>query len=614
MSYRKRLKERAKNSVKEHYGIWVILCVLFTVITGGEVFTYEYQWNVPAAEESMGFDGIRNQFANIMATMLAGNKEEGKRLADENIRAQVEASRTNKRAVMGRSRGVFSKLVNRFTSGAFLVSLTVGISSIVGSDSAAVMLLIIGSLLLMFAVWFLVINLFQVIMIRMFLEGMRYEKIHTQRALFLLKVRKWVRAGLTMFAATTLECLWWFTIIGGVIKHYSYYMVPYIVAENPGITAKEGITLSRNLMRGHKWELFVLQLSLLGWEILSVMTGGLAGIFFAAPYRRAVYCEYYARLRSIGKEKRVPGVQLLEDTYLFELPDEPLMELAYGDVIRAGENPEPARFQLKGIRKFLIYNLGLTIWNNKKEKEFEKAQAEALQLANDREALEGKIYPTRLSPIPEKEKRQWLTGMNYLRCYSVWSVLMIFFVMSFGGWLWEVSLHLIADGVFVNRGVLHGPWLPIYGSGSVLILLLLYRFRKNPALEFLMTVLVCGTVEYFTAYYLEMANHGKKWWDYTGYFLNLDGRICAEGLLVFGVGGMIIVYVLAPVLDNLIRRIPHNCVVAAGAVLMALFLADQAYSSRHPNEGKGITSYDTAFYQEKIQDTGFHKTKKNKVL
>ena len=57
-------------------------------------------------------------------------------------------------------------------------------------------------------------------------------------------------------------------------------------------------------------------------------------------------------------------------------------------------------------------------------------------------------------------------------------------------------------------------------------------------------VVLCGVVEYFTSYYLEVTQ-GKKWWDYSGYFLNLNGRICAEGLLVFGVGGMAIVYALA---------------------------------------------------------------------
>ena len=109
-----------------------------------------------------------------------------------------------------------------------------------------------------------------------------------------------------------------------------------------------------------------------------------------------------------------------------------------------------------------------------------------------------------------------------------------------------------------------------------------------------MTIVVCGVVEYFTSYFLEVAHNGKKWWDYSGYFLNLNGRICAEGLLTFGVGGMLIVYILAPVLDNLIRRVPVRALMCACVLLICVFAADQVYSGKHPNEGAGITDYSAA--------------------
>ena len=231
----------------------------------------------------------------------------------------------------------------------------------------------------------------------------------------------------------------------------------------------------------------------------------------------------------------------------------------------------------------------VTGWG-KKELEYEEVQAVRMKYALEKEELDGKIYPSRLCPLSLKESRGGFLGAHYLRCYSIWSLVMIFFIMSFGGWVWEVSLHLITDGKFVNRGVLHGPWLPIYGTGSVLILMLLYRLRRNLALEFIMIVVVCGLVEYFTAYLLEMIHHGQKWWDYTGYFLNLHGRICAEGLLVFGVGGMIIIYVLAPMLDRLLRKVPGRLLIIVGLVLILAFAADRIYSTGHPNTGKGITS------------------------
>lgn len=111
---------------------------------------------------------------------------------------------------------------------------------------------------------------------------------------------------------------------------------------------------------------------------------------------------------------------------------------------------------------------------------------------------------------------------------SFWPMVMIFFTMSLTGWLWEVCLHLISDGSFVNRGFLHGPWLPIYGSGSILILTLLHKLRKKPLLEFLAIILLCGCIEYYISWFLEQMYDGMRWWDYSDYFLNLNGRVCVE--------------------------------------------------------------------------------------
>lgn len=156
---------------------------------------------------------------------------------------------------------------------------------------------------------------------------------------------------------------------------------------------------------------------------------------------------------------------------------------------------------------------------------------------------------------------------------------------------------MIYDGVFVNRGVLQGPWLPIYGSGSLLILTLLYRFRRHPGINFLMIVLLCGIVEYTSSWYLQVAHNGMKWWDYSGYFLNLNGRVSGEGLLVFGLGGLAVVYLVAPVLDALISRIPRKNIIALCLVLLSVFSVDQVYSSKNPNIGEGITDYISQVYR-----------------
>ena len=127
----------------------------------------------------------------------------------------------------------------------------------------------------------------------------------------------------------------------------------------------------------------------------------------------------------------------------------------------------------------------------------------------------------------------------------------------------------------MNRGFFHGPWLPIYGTGGILVILLLKRFAKKPLVTFCLAVVVCGAVEYVSAWLLWEIK-GMYWWNYTGYFLNLHGRVCAEGLIIFGLGGCVFIYIAAPFFD---------------AVLLLLFAADIVYSLISPNSGTGITDY-----------------------
>ena len=89
---------------------------------------------------------------------------------------------------------------------------------------------------------------------------------------------------------------------------------------------------------------------------------------------------------------------------------------------------------------------------------------------------------------------------------------------------------------------------------------------------------------------MEIVTDGMRWWDYSGYFLNLNGRICAEGLLVFGIGGLAIVYFIAPVIDDILRRLNEKKVMTVCAALMLIFAADAVYSQFYPNTGEGITN------------------------
>ena len=105
-----------------------------------------------------------------------------------------------------------------------------------------------------------------------------------------------------MFLRDLYTILWaLLLIVPGIVKSYEYYMVPYLVAENPAIETKDAFAYSRMMMKGQKWKTFVLDLSFLGWRILSAMTFGVLGIFFVEPYSRLTSAALYRRLRGLDQ-------------------------------------------------------------------------------------------------------------------------------------------------------------------------------------------------------------------------------------------------------------------------------------------------------------------------
>ena len=191
---------------------------------------------------------------------------------------------------------------------------------------------------------------------------------------------------------------------------------------------------------------------------------------------------------------------------------------------------------------------------------------------------------------PYKIKKFSIFNIDYNRDYSINTYILFFFSFSFIGWLWEVFLNIIQNGYFANRGTLYGPWIQIYGFGGIGILLLLKRFRNNPYKLFLTAFLLCGVLEYFAGWYLETIYH-LKYWDYSKYYLNLHGRICFEGLLFFGIAGCFFTYVLAPVFDNLFKKLRDHTRNVLAFILIVLFSIDMIYSTFiSQNKGRGITT------------------------
>ena len=111
--------------------------------------------------------------------------------------------------------------------------------------------------------------------------------------------------------------------VPGIIKGYSYMLVPYILAENTQLDRRRVFELSQEMMRGHKWEAFVLNFSFLGWHILSAMTMGILSIVYVNPYLEATMAEFYSAVKAESKangivyEGELPGVSIPIDSSMF---------------------------------------------------------------------------------------------------------------------------------------------------------------------------------------------------------------------------------------------------------------------------------------------------------
>ena len=414
------------------------------------------------------------------------------------------------------ARGVIAPLVNNITENR---SITVGFINTVNnlifgnnlSNQTTIILVFMASVF----IYVFIQNVFKVGKNRYFLEQRRYKNTKIEKILFPYQISRAWHIAYVSFYKSLYQVLWIPTIVGGIIKHYEYKMIPYILAENPNVSKEEAFKLSKELSNGYKLEMVKLDLSLIGWYVLQIMTFGISSVFYFNSYKECIYSELYMSLR---KNKYNEYKNIFNDQYL------------------------------------------------------------------DIDEFENKSYPMDKYSIKVNKKY----NIDYMRKYKITTYILLFFTFSFAGWIWEVLLGIFETGVFVNRGALHGPWLPIYGTGCVITLIALKPLRKHPVLFFIGAMLLCGTIEYGTAWFLETFKN-LRWWSYDGYFLNLQGRICLEGLLVFGLASTANTYFLAPFMDNIYSKIPHKLSIILCIILVTIYGIDFIYSQDHPNTGYGVS-------------------------
>ena len=160
------------------------------------------------------------------------------------------------------------------------------------------------------------------------------------------------------------------------------------------------------------------------------------------------------------------------------------------------------------------------------------------------------------------------------------NLILLFFAYAFLGWCIEVTLKYFQFRRFINRGFLTGPWLPIYGSGAVLITAVikgLAPLEFSVGTTFAVSFLLCGFLEYMTSYVLEKRFHAR-WWDYSLKPMNLHGRVWIGNLLLFGLGGVVIVDLINPLLLRLSEHMSFPLRVIIALSLSVVFVADYVMS------------------------------------
>ncbi len=518
------LKKQGKEAFYRNWKSCIIICFIYTILVGGSFISLKTQINFDYANsiKKITINNIdaktNSDIVNEFISNLSGNKLEEPPMFNN------------------ATRGVLSSLVNNVSkSGSFLFGVLNAINQIIFKDHIlASIIIIIGAILSLFY-WIFVSKVIEVGKARFFLENNKYTKTKANKLLYPYNIGKTKNIAITMFLKNLYIILWSLTLIGGIIKYYSYSLVPYILAENPNITSNKALKLSEEMMKGYKWAIFKLDISFIGYYLLGILTLNISNIVFATPYINCTKALAYLQIKKLSLNHDIKNIELLNDINL-----------------------------------------------------------EGTYLIDE--------YPQSKDLIKNKNHK-WLK-FNYNQKYFIIDLILIFFIVSIFGYVYEVLLHLFQYGEIVKRGTLQGPWLPIYGGGAIAMLVLLKPFRKNPFAYFVLAMLVSGIIEYTTSVFLEVVHH-MSWWDYHGYFLNLNGRICLEGLLLFATGGLIITYFAAPILTKFLDKIPQKIKIIICIILVSLIAFDFYYSSVFPNTGTGITN---EIKESKIND--YIKSKK----
>lgn len=155
---------------------------------------------------------------------------------------------------------------------------------------------------------------------------------------------------------------------------------------------------------------------------------------------------------------------------------------------------------------------------------------------------------------------------------------LLYFMYCVIGYVLECIFCSIIDKKLVlNRGFLIGPYLPIYGKGAICIIFLLNKYLEDPFALFIMASLIATVLEYFASYFMEKI-FKARWWDYSEKKFNLNGRVCLTNTVLFGLGGLIVMYVVNPFLTGILDGFSKTTIIVLGLIFFTIYAVDTIIS------------------------------------
>ncbi len=154
---------------------------------------------------------------------------------------------------------------------------------------------------------------------------------------------------------------------------------------------------------------------------------------------------------------------------------------------------------------------------------------------------------------------------------------LVFFLFSILGYFSEIIYCFIVTKKIVNRGMLHGPYCPIYGAGALCVIFFLRDYYSDPIALFIFGLLICSAIEYATSFVLEKV-FNNKWWDYSNKKYNINGRVCLRNSVLFGLASVVVIYVLYPFIENIIGLIREDLLIYLSLIFFVIFIIDLVFT------------------------------------